>query len=316
MKSLFARTLSAVLLCIGMSVFVLAAGAPALAFAAPALPAGTAGKQAPASAGATELGGQGNFEAHQGFVEAITDTTELDLSAGGILNTGNSRNFAATSVLRFLARRSRHQFGLGATGNYGMAAVERDAWEPSTANAQGRVRYDVFMTKRWAAFLATTARNDRFQGLDLRLNIDPGFAHYFFTETNHRVWSEFGYDFQYDRRREQARYVRDEAGVIQRDASGDPIKIDKQAYRHAVRLFIGYTNKLDSRVSFDFGLEYLQSFLDARQIRVNADVSLLVQLAKRFSLGTTFTLKFDNDPLPGVKKIDTITAMSAVYRWI
>jgi putative salt-induced outer membrane protein len=39
-----------------------------------------------------------------------------------------------------------------------------------------------------------------------------------------------------------------------------------------------------------------------------------VQLRKRLALATTFTLRFDNAPLPDVRKVDTVSALSLVYR--
>ena len=53
-------------------------------------------------------------------------------------------------------------------------------------------------------FLITTGRNDRFQGLEFRLNVDPG-AKYLFVNTDPTTfWGEVGYDFQYDIRNSDA----------------------------------------------------------------------------------------------------------------
>ena len=45
-------------------------------------------------------------------------------------------------------------------------------------------------------------RRDRFEGLDLRLDLDPGLAYYFINTKKHRLQGEAGYDFQYDIRRD------------------------------------------------------------------------------------------------------------------
>jgi putative salt-induced outer membrane protein YdiY len=42
-------------------------------------------------------------------------------------------------------------------------------------------------------------------------------------------------------------------------------------------------------------------------------VGLNSQIAGDFSIALTFNLKYDNNPLPGVKNTDAVTAVSLVY---
>jgi putative salt-induced outer membrane protein len=69
------------------------------------------------------------------------------------------------------------------------------------------------------------------------------------------------------------------------------------------------------QVTFDTGVEYLQSVIDARVFRLIWDLALTAQIAERFSLATTFTLRYENEPLPDIKKLDTVTALNVVYRF-
>ena len=39
-------------------------------------------------------------------------------------------------------------------------------------------------------------------------------------------------------------------------------------------------------------------------------------LSQKFSLSTTFTLRYDNNPLPDVEKLDTVTAVNLTYRFL
>ncbi len=64
------------------------------------------------------------------------------------------------------------------------------------------VRCDRYVSGPLALFLGVSGLHDRFQGLDLRLNVDPGVAYYLIDEKVHRLWPELGYDFKYDRRQE------------------------------------------------------------------------------------------------------------------
>ncbi|MBC8071622.1 MAG: DUF481 domain-containing protein [Deltaproteobacteria bacterium] len=280
------------------------------------VPAGTV-KKDPASTGSTELGGSGQFAAAGTKVEENKDATELNFSFGGIFNTGNARSIAVTGLGKFLLRRGIHQFTSSAAGNYGRAALGvRDNPETTdvnegrvaitVGNVQGQLRYDAFFHKNFSGFLMGTARHDRFQGLDLRLNVDPGIAMYAIEQEKHKLWFEAGYDFQYDVRR-------DEALEVASDLGERPSKI---AVNHAARLFAGYTNNLSEYVTFDTGFEYLQSFLKAKRFRFNWISALNVQLANRFSLATTFTLRYENEPIQGVVKLDTITSLLLSIRVI
>jgi putative salt-induced outer membrane protein len=295
----------------------------------PGVPKGTA-EQKDASSGSTELGTGDKFsnakdlKTDEATEPAATDphandATEFDIALGGIFSTGNSRTLAATGLSNFRLRRTIHQFGASLAGNYGAAGVpDTDRYDTTIGNVQGLLRYDVFFAKNWTAFLQSTGRHDTFQGLDFRVNVDPGFAYYAINKPKHRLWFEAGYDFQYDLRTNEARTLLDADGNPVLDMDGDTQidpAIDKFLINHAVRLYAGYSNKLSDKVSFDTGLEYLQSVIKADRFRLNYLAALNTQLVERFSLAVTFTLRYENDPLPNVRKLDTISAISLAYRF-
>jgi putative salt-induced outer membrane protein len=214
---------------------------------------------------------------------------------------------AATSAANFRLRRDIHQFGAVFAGNYAQSAADRDSdIQRTVSNIQGRVRYDIFFAKHWSAFSMVTARHDPFQGLELRLNVDPGIAYWALVKKAHRLWFEAGYDYQFDLRTDEARIVEDEDGI----PTGEILRPVR--HNHAARLFAGYANHLSEYVTFDTGFEYLQSFLVARRWRINWDLGLTTNITNRFALATTFTMRVDNDPLPNVRKVDTITALNLV----
>ncbi|MCA9636089.1 MAG: DUF481 domain-containing protein [Myxococcales bacterium] len=305
-------------LALALSSLVLGLPASAAAEEPTAVPTGTTGVQAPATSGKTEIEGQGKFgaAAAEPEEEESTDATELQIAAGGRLPTGNARAAAVTAAGNFRLRRDIHQFMAIFAGNYGAGAPAGSGYEVNVANLQGRMRYDVFFAKRWSAFLMLTGRNDRFQGLDFRVNIDPGVAFHILNKKNHRLWVEAGYDFQYDLRRWDAIIEKDEMGAPVLDMDGKYILTSPKTQTvHAARLFAGYSNHISEKVTFDTGVEYLQSLLDGKTFRINWDNALTTQLVNRFSLAATFTLRYENHPLPNVRKLDTITAMNLVYRF-
>lgn len=280
------------------------------------------GIEDPTKVGTTELAEQGKFATSAGVGEEAENATEAEIAAGGVVASGNARSLQGTVNARVRVRRDRHEFRSAAAGNYGRAAADAvSTIETTVLNLQGMARYDYFFAKRWSAFLMTTARHDRFQGLDLRLNVDPGVAFYAVAKPKHRLWFEAGYDFQYDQRRDEAIFVTEEVdanadGAIEADEITTTQIADKRQLNHAARLFAGYTNLLSERVSFDTGLEYLQSVIVAQRLRVNWINALSVQLADRFGLAVTFTLRYENQPLPQVEKLDTMTAIQLTLRFI
>jgi len=271
----------------------------------------------PASSGSTELEGQGKFAAATAPAPS-DDATELDMSAGGFFSTGNARSISVTGIARFRLRRKIHQFRAELAGNYGRAADDPDEeMEDTVTNVQGLLRYDVFMHERVAAFLQVVGRHDPFQGLEFRLNVDPGFAFYVLTNPKHRLWFEVGYDFQYDIRTDESLPI--ETSTVD-PVTGDTTTVitgyaDKTFINHAVRLFGGYTNNLNQFLTFDTGLEYLQSVIDGNIFRINWATSLSAQLANRVSLAASFTLRYENEPVVS-EKLDTITAILLGVRFI
>lgn len=233
------------------------------------------------------------------------DATEAKIVAGGLLATGNSRSLAATALGSVRNRRGSNEFSAALAGNYGRSAAAPD--EPlrtSVENVQGKLRYDRFFAGSLAAFLSLSGRKDRFQGLDLRLNLDPGLAYSFIDSEKQQLWGELGYDLQFDVRRDDALA----AGLAEGQS------LDKSDTLHSVRAFGGYRNSLNQHVSLITGLEYLQGLPDTEYWRLNWEVGLTAAVASRFSLSTTFSLRFDHHPLPNVERLDTISAVNLVYQ--
>jgi putative salt-induced outer membrane protein len=232
------------------------------------------------------------------------DALELKLSAGGLMSGGNSRSLAVTSSGKFRVRREANQLTVAIAQNYGRGAPSPDADTAVTVeNYQGKARYDRFLSGGLAAFVAMSGLRDRFQGLDLRLNFDPGLAYYFVDEAKQQFWAELGYDLQYDFRRTDE--------VLAAFYKGTPI--DKAETRHNGRAFLGYQNNVSKTATIDTGLEYIQGLSQTENWRLNWILGLSSQIGGDFSIAATFNVKYDNNPLPGVKNTDVISALSLVY---
>ena len=215
----------------------------------------------PASTGSTDVAKEG-FEAPAKAPESEDkNASDAQISAGGLIASGNSRQLSLTAAGKLRLRREAHQFSADAATNFARAAAPDhpdQGMQTSVDNLQGRVRYDYFFAKHWSVFLGVSGRRDRFQGLDLRLNVDPGVAYYFIEEKQQQLWLEGGYDLQYDIRRDEAL-----AGT----------GLPKTETRHSGRAFVGWDDKLNERVGFSTGVEYIQSVQTLRKWRLNWDAS-------------------------------------------
>jgi putative salt-induced outer membrane protein len=260
-------------------------------------------KSSKATEGTTNVATSG-FEKSEKIAAESKDATELEISAGGLASAGNSRSIAATSAGKFRVRRGANQVGAAIAANYAESAVSKEEGLRTTVeNFQGKLRYDRFLAGSFAVFGAVSARHDRFQGLDLRINLDPGFGYYFIDEDTQQLWLEAGYDFQHDIRRDEA---------IQA-AAADGIQLEKTNNRHSARAFVGYSSELSDSVKVATGLEYLQGFNPATNYRFNWDGSITSAVGKGFSIATAVSVRYDHNPIPDVQKTDVLTSISLVY---
>jgi len=238
------------------------------------------------------------------------DATELAINAGGMLASGNSTLIAGTAGFNHRLRREDNQFTLIAAGNYSRASADGRVPPTTTVeNLQGRARYDRFFATDFTFFLGLQARRDRFAGLDLRAQVDPGVGYYFVNLKERVFWAELGYDFLYDVRRDDARAAK--------DAAGKPIPgaapLDKTKAVHSARAFLGYRYKINDGVAISSGIELLQGLDELDTRRVNGDLVVTSKFTSTFSLATSFLLRYDNKPLPGKQEFDLVTAINLVY---
>lgn len=242
------------------------------------------------------------------------DATSATVSAGAQLATGNSKLLAATANGIFETRFGDNSIGAAILGNYGEGAPQGGALVETAENIQGRVRYDRYVTDDASLFFIVTGRQDRFQGLFFRLNLDPGFKYLFVNRPKTVFWGELGYDFQYDDRYNSARYVLDANG----NRVVDPLTnqwewVDKTEVDHSVRAFVGAKHAFNEQVNLAGGVEYLQSVVEAKRSRLNFNLLFVAKVSAGASVGLGFSARYDNDPLPGKQDLDTATTVNLLY---
>ncbi len=252
----------------------------------------------------------------KGLKEA-KDATELSVAAGTLLASGNARLVALTASGKTRVRRGENQVSGAAAFNYARAAVPNEPLTTTVENVQGLGRYDRFLGDV-ALFAQAQARRNRFQGLALRLNFDPGAGYYFINEQDTLLWVEAGYDLLHD--------VRFDAARTQVGPDGAPIpdapRLDKTQTVHSARLFIGHELALDTGFKLSAGLEYLQGIAatnkrpgqSATEIyRLNGNITAQAKVYDKLSMSLAFIGRYDRGALPDKERLDTITSANLVY---
>lgn len=245
--------------------------------------------------------------------EELKHAFQLSLALGAMMAGGNSRFFGGSGDSKLRLRRDDDQLSARVAANYSRAAPPGGSAATTIENFQGRARYDRFFLEDWVGFVGVQGRRDRFQGLDMRMQLDPGLGYYLLNESDERLWLEAGYELLYDIRRDDAILLRDAANNVVVDPAGIPVRLDKTRTVHSARLFIGYSTEFNEVVNFAANLEYIQGFTNPALFRINADASVNTKLKNKWSLAATFNLIYEHRPLPDKKPLDTTTSMNVVY---
>lgn len=238
--------------------------------------------------------------------DAPADDSVFTLSLGGTANTGNTRSVAIAAGTSLVLRRGPHQFSAGGQWTYGRASIRTAGvfgpWQGNADNLNGRVRYDYFLTDDDALYAVAAARRDHFAGLDSRIQIQAGYARNFFNAEKHRFWGEAGYDVTLDN--------------FFPNPLLDPMTmqvLDNTGVFHSARVFVGYDNHLSDQWSFNSGLEGLIDVQTVENVRINWLNELGLTIVDGLAAKLQYTLRFDNLPVVGTGKLDTITIVNLTY---
>ena len=78
-------------------------------------------------------------------------------------------------------------------------------------------------------------------------------------------------------------------------------------------MFLGYAQRLEDRLLFDAGVEYIRNLEHPESWRLNYSTALTTKVVGALSIGVVTAALYDNNPLPDVEKLDVSTAINLVY---
>jgi hypothetical protein len=264
--------------------------------------------------------------------------------AGLIFTTGNSETTTFTGAAKASRKEGNNKFEGEATGTFARSNIliasdldasgtisadeiqEQDA--TSAKNAQGKLRYDRFLTEFNSLYVSGTAGFDEPAGKDFYGGGQVGYSRQVYKDDRHELKAEVGYDFTYE------------------DLSvGDGTSI------HSARVFAGWKGALQTTTDAEgkteatttaeasieglFNVNTLDVPTDDLEAgpfedtRINGTAGVSTKLLDNISLAVSFTAKFDNVPaplapfdlpyaagfVPEADKLDTLTKASLIVNF-
>ncbi len=211
--------------------------------------------------------------------------------AGAIFTTGNTESLSATgnSFTLYRVKRFENKWRLGFYFN----KVDQNVANPTAVGTianyiYGFYRLDYYFLPRTTFFVGGGGYVDEIKGIDLAANAFAGVSHYWLRAPTYSLNTALGYDFTHE----------------------DRVFPAPSVDIHAILFSLNYQQQFKSYLGFSQGIVMLENGGNGRDLRVNTDTELKVVLTKHFGLIFGFHLRFDNVPVPGFKKLDTISDVS------
>ncbi|MGB5286808.1 MAG: DUF481 domain-containing protein [Polyangiales bacterium] len=272
------------------------------------------------AAGGTEAAGEATFlAAPDAKAEAAEEAAEADekaevdwnLSAGGSINTGNTRSWNLNAGSDFKLVKKAHELTMGALFNYGRAdAGPADPAVPYSTVARQfffTSRYDYFFTEKDAVWTGLSYRWDPLAGFRAQLLANAGYLRAFIKTEKHYFAGRIGYSYTFEN------YV-------------PPAALTSNSNIHGLLAALDYENRLNEHVEFLSSITTIYNLnkLDAqygalpfRDIRIYLTAALLSKLTDKLAFEARFLMLYDRiPPGPDLVKVDTTTLFSLVYTFM
>lgn len=229
------------------------------------------------------------------------DVLSLNLSAGGAFAFGNTQAYqvSAGGDFRWVGR--PHSVSANALFLMGGAKLPGgSSIETNTQNFNGRLKYELFLSKLDSLYAAAGLRQDRFAGMQPRGNGQLGYGRYFVQDERVRFWGEIGYDLMLTR-------------YTALPGAMDPA-FRETAVVHSGRLFVGLEHQLHEYLSYVGGLEGFINVEEPGASRLVSENALRSTLSDSFKLELKARFMYEAKPVvPGAKKLDTALVISLMY---
>ncbi len=209
----------------------------------------------------------------------------------GLANsTGNTRSLTITggNDTKYRYHRFENRWRAGAYYERIFAKTNSTAAGTQARYIYGTYRLDVYLKQYFSVYVGGGGYSDEIKGIDLGGQGFGGVRFFVIRRPETLLALSFGYDFTWEDR-----------------VAPTPDKKINSATQ-----LVEFQQKLNSIVTFQQRAESLVNVKDGYDTRVNSRTAIDVKLAKHLSLLVAFELRLDNRPVPGYKKLDTLTDVS------
>lgn len=221
---------------------------------------------------------------HLSSIDLSKNNLENESRLGLDFNTGNTRSFAATGNHHTLWRIKRFEQNWNLGGNYyRIFSSSRNTAVGTTENyIFGTFRLDYYFLPRTTVYVGGGGYSDRIQGIDSAGRGFTGISHYFIANERLKFRGQFGYDFTHEER----------IGSTDNEV-------------HSITSALGVEYLINDFLTFTSNVHAWQNAVHGYDFRLDHVTELETKINSTFSVVVSENIRFDNQPVPGFRKMDT-----------
>lgn len=227
--------------------------------------------------------------------ESLTQNVFIsDTRAGFSLATGNTQSIVLTGLHKstWRIKRFEHAWRLGSNYQAVYATTGTGGTGTTARHVYGTYRLDYYFTPRTTVFAGGGGYTDAVKGINVAAQAFGGVARYLVKRPAWYLRGSVGYDFT--------------------DESLDDGTHDQT---HAATATLAYLHQISDTVKLGATVGLAQDLENTRDTRVSAETELRCAIAKHLDLSMGVNLRYDRDPVPGFKSLDTLTDVGVVLKF-
>jgi len=210
---------------------------------------------------------------------AVTPKWTTKLEAGMSSTQGNNDTLDANGRLDIVRKTSKDRLNFFLWGQYAESENVRNK-----NNYGGGIRFDAFVTDRWAWYTRLRLEYDEFANLDLRATVAAGASYYWIKKDDHEFRTSLGLGYRHE---EYSNGTTNKSSVL--DAGFD------------------YTVVMAPWATYNWSFAYSPSFERISDYRIFSDMGVTFPLKQdnlAFKLGLRH--EYNSNPPPGTTELDTM----------
>lgn len=228
-----------------------------------------------------ELGGTIDLEATE---------FKNETRAGLIFSTGNTGSLAVSGshMTKYRFKRYENNVRLGVHYNRITSTTGNVATGTTARYLFGTYRLDYYFLDKTTVYGGGGGYTDEIKGIETAGEGFTGLAHYFYREAALDLGISGGYNFTYE----------------------DRLPPALNAQIHSATAGFVYRQDLNKQLVASHKIDFQENVEDTGDLRFQSQNDLKIKLNELLALIVGFSLRFDREPVPGFKKLDTLTDLS------